>query len=127
MQGRETEQLRYHHGMVESREVPSAPEIALSAALDDPEATPYFLWDEPMTVRELRLRLRTASAPERFRLLAKVLREARDTEVWHFTTPSEVAGAWPQLAHRLGRRRQFWAFLLKRWREQGLLAHGESG
>src|SRR5580698_8828276 len=110
MQRRETEQLRYHHGMVESREVPSAPEVALSAALDDPDATPYFLWDEPMTVRELRLRLQNASAPEKLRLLAKILREARDTEVWHFTTPSEVASAWPHLGHRLGRRQQFWAF-----------------
>ena len=36
----------------------------LSTDLDDPEAVPYFLWDEPMTVRDLRQRLSTASAPE---------------------------------------------------------------
>src|SRR5204862_1563664 len=34
---------------------------ALSSDLDDPSAVPYFLWDEPMTVAELRARLRTAS------------------------------------------------------------------
>ena len=37
--------------------------VALSANLADPLAVPYFLWDEPMTVRALRERLRTASTP----------------------------------------------------------------
>ena len=45
---------------------------ALSSDLDDPSAVPYFLWDEPMTVAELRTRLRTTSRPERTRLLAKI-------------------------------------------------------
>ncbi len=95
--------------------------LPLSTDLDRPEAIPYFLWDDPMTVAELRDRLRMASAPERARLLAKILREARDTEVWRFTTPSEVAAAWGKLAGHLGKRRQFWEFLLAQWREQGLL------
>jgi hypothetical protein len=103
-----------------------ASSVTLSSDLDDPASIPYFLWDEPMTVAELRSRLQTASAPERIRLLAKILREARDTEVWGFTTPAEVAGAWADLARHLGRRRHFWEFLLARWREQGLLAHDES-
>src|SRR5436309_6513448 len=64
---------------------------ALSSDLDDPSAVPYFLWDEPMTVAELRTRLRTASPPERTRLLGKILREARDTDVWKFTSPAEVS------------------------------------
>ena len=33
---------------------PSPPQSpVLSTNLDDPEAIPYFLWDEPMSVREL--------------------------------------------------------------------------
>jgi hypothetical protein len=95
--------------------------VALSTDLEDPEAIPYFLWDEPMTSRELRERLQTASRPERLRLLAKILREARDTEVWKFTSPDEVALSWRDLAGRLGRRRAFWEFLLGEWRNQGLL------
>lgn len=95
--------------------------VALSTDLTDPTAIPYFLWDEPMTVRELRSRLASASQPERLRLLAKILREARDTEVWLFTNPQEVAHAWPMLAPRLGRRRSFWEFLLKEWERQGRL------
>ncbi len=95
---------------------------SLSTDFVDPQAVPYFLWDEPMTVHELRQRLKMASAPEKARLLGKILREARDWEVWAFTTPEEVAGMWPKLAKHLGRRRPFWAFLLGEWWRQGRLA-----
>jgi len=97
--------------------------VGLSANLYDPRAVPYFLWDEPMTVSALRERLRTASPPETTRLLGKILREARDTDVWLFTTPAEVAARWDVLSPHLGRRRPFWEFLLARWREDGLLDH----
>lgn len=95
--------------------------VLLSTQLDDPEAVPYFLWDDPMTVRELRARLVQASAPERARLLGKVLREARDTDVWRFTTPEDVVARWTELAPHLGRRRAFWDYLLGAWRRHGLL------
>jgi len=94
----------------------------LSTNLHDPDAVPYFLWDEPMTVSALRERLRTASPAEATRLLGKILREARDTDVWVFTTPVEVAARWEGLVPHLGRRRPFWEFLLGRWRQDGLLA-----
>jgi hypothetical protein len=93
--------------------------VPLSSDLDDPEAFPYFLWDDPMTNRELRQRLRTASPPERTRLLAKILREARDTDVWKYTTPETVAQAWSALSLYLGRRRAFWEFLLSSWARHG--------
>jgi len=99
----------------------------LSTDFDDPEAVPYFLWDEPMTVSELRQRLKTASAPEKARLLGKILREARDWEAWEFTTPDEVAQLWPSLVKHLGRRRPFWEFLLGEWWQQGHLAIHVSG
>lgn len=95
--------------------------VGLSLNLHDPSAVPYFLWDEPMTVATLHQRLRLASSPEANRLLGKILREARDTDVWLFTTPAEVAARWEELAPHLGRRRSFWEFLLSRWREECLL------
>jgi hypothetical protein len=95
--------------------------VALSANLADPLAIPYFLWDEPMTVMALRERLRTASPSEATRLLGKILREARDTDVWLFTTPAEITLRWDEIAPHLGRRRPFWEFLLHRWREEGFL------
>ncbi len=94
---------------------------ALSTSLSDSNAVPYFLWDDPMTVSEVEARLRTASEPERLRLLALILREARDPDVWLFVTPEEVVRLWPRLVGRLGRRRSFWEFLLERWKRLGLV------
>lgn len=54
---------------------------------------------------------------ESLRLLATVLREARDTDVWRFTTVDEVVALWPVLERHLGRRRRFWEFLLGKWKE----------
>lgn len=92
----------------------------LDLDLDD-DAIPYFLWDDPMTVREVRERLATASPPERDRLLGKIMRQARDPDVWRFTTPAEVAARFDALSPHLGRRRAFWKFLLDRWEKEGLL------
>jgi hypothetical protein len=93
----------------------------LSSDLNSPSAIPYFLWDEPMTVAELKHRLGSASDAERNRLLGKILREARDTDVWKFTTPKSVWADWGELEKHLGRRREFWRFLLEFWEKEGLL------
>ena len=93
----------------------------LSTELDRDDAVPYFLWDQPMTVVELRRKLTTLSTPERLRLLATILREARDTDVWRFTTPEAVLAEWADLSRHLGRRRAFWEFLLSPWRADGLI------
>ncbi|HSW63320.1 MAG TPA: hypothetical protein VLH56_08425, partial [Dissulfurispiraceae bacterium] len=78
--------------------------------------------DEPMNVARLKERLRSASRPERVRLLGKILREARDTDVWSFTSPEEVRQLWPELRVYLGRRRSFWEFLFERWQIEGFFA-----
>ena len=93
----------------------------LSTNLDLPSSIPYFLWDEPMTVAELKRKLNSASVEERNRLLGKILREARDTDVWEFTTPQFVWRNWDELSKYLGRRRGFWKFLLEFWDKEGLL------
>jgi hypothetical protein len=93
--------------------------LTLDLARED--ARPYFLWDEDVSVAELRARLAGPDEDERSRLLAKLLREARDTDVWQFVSPEEVAAALPRLGRRLGRRRGFWEFLIAGWRKLGLL------
>ena len=97
------------------------PRSPLSTDLGDPEAVPYFLWDDPMTVREVKVRLASASHPERVQLLGRILREARDSDVWRFTTPQEVVALWPDLGRHLGRERPFWNWLLGEWRKAGLV------
>ena len=99
----------------------TASKVVLSTDLDDPEAYPYFLWDDPMTNRQIHDFLSSASEPERHRLLAKILREARDPDVWTYTTPHDVARLWPQLERHLGRRRAFWKYLLGRWADFGII------
>ncbi len=74
-----------------------------------------------MTVAELKQRLAESSPPEQTRLLGKILREARDTDVWKFITPQAVWRDWEELSKHLGRRREFWEFLCSSWREEGLL------
>jgi hypothetical protein len=82
---------------------------------------PYFLWDEDLSIAELRERLARGPESERLRLLGKMLREARDPDVWSFVTPEEVARALPHLGRRLGRRLAFWRFLIEGWQSDGLI------
>ena len=95
--------------------------VPLTSDFSRTHEVPYFLWDEPMTVAELHARLEAGNRDERLRLLGKILREARDTEVWLFTTPSEVVREWSALEPHLGRRRGFWEFLLEAWRRERLI------
>ena len=82
---------------------------------------PYFLWDEDISIAELHSQLREGREAERLRLMGKMLREARDIDVWHFVTPEEVARALPELRRRLGRRGPFWEFLIHGWQSDGIL------
>lgn len=98
----------------------------LTTRLDNDDAVPYFLWDQPMTVGELRRRLTHSSRIEVMRLLGRILREARDPDVWLFTTPQEVMRQWDDLSPHLGRRREFWKYLFDRWRAGGLIGGSET-
>jgi hypothetical protein len=98
----------------------SQPGVNLTTDLSHDDAIPYFLWDHPMTVAELRRRL-DGPPEERYRYLGKILREAREPDVWRFTTPAEVVRHWNLLEPQLGRRREFWRFLIGKWRELGLV------
>ena len=93
----------------------------MTTDLNRGELRPYFLWNEDLSIDELRERLTTAPEQEKLRLLAILLREARDIDVWKFVTPNAVAKVFPQIAHRLGRRRDFWQWLLDGWRQDGYL------
>ena len=93
----------------------------MTTDMTESDSRPYFLWDEDISIAELQTRLHGADEWERTRLLGKMLREARDLDVWHFVTKREVAEALPKLGRRLGRRRRFWEFLIEGWREDGLL------
>ena len=92
----------------------------MAARFSNPSERPYFLWDEQTTVGEFRVALASAPEAEKARLLGKLLREARDPDVWEFTSVKEVRALLPLLDRYLGRRREFWHFLLNAWEAQGL-------
>ncbi|HWO24202.1 MAG TPA: hypothetical protein VNO30_35910 [Kofleriaceae bacterium] len=94
---------------------------ALTTDMEKQELRPYFLWDEDVSIAELHQVLDGPDSPRRDQLLAKMLREARDIDVWHFVRPAEVARVLARLRRRLGRRHAFWTFLIEGWRTHGLL------
>ncbi|MBC8074124.1 MAG: hypothetical protein IAG13_37740 [Deltaproteobacteria bacterium] len=85
------------------------------------ELRPYFFWDEDVSIAELHAVFAAPASEHRDRLLGKLLREARDIDVWRFVTPSDVADALPRLRRRIGRRYAFWRWLIDGWRSDGLL------
>ena len=93
----------------------------LGTDLQDPETRPWFLWDEDLSVRELRKIPATESHPRWIELAAKVMREARDDQVWLFLPLSRVVARYQDIAPRLGRRKAFWDYLLQAWRGLGLI------
>ncbi|HEX3762246.1 MAG TPA: hypothetical protein VHW23_26275 [Kofleriaceae bacterium] len=53
---------------------------------------PYFLWDEDVSIGELQQILAGPDGFRRDQLLGKMLREARDIDVWQFVMLLERAG-----------------------------------
>jgi len=94
---------------------------ALTTDMAKVELRPYFLWDEDVSIGELRQALAAPDSPRRDQLCAKMLREARDIDVWEFVRPVEVARVIERLQRRIGRRYAFWRFLIDGWRTHGLL------
>ena len=95
--------------------------LPLTTDLSREDCRPYFLWDEELTIAAFRQRLSHGPEPERLRLMAKLLREARDDEVWRFVTVRTVLAHFHVLAPHLGRRRAFWEFLFDAWKRQHIL------
>ncbi len=82
---------------------------------------PYFMWDERLTCAELKQQLRTAPTARKVDLMAKIMRDANDQDVWEFMTPEDLAKFSGQIFPRLGWHKGFWVFLYNKWVEHGLL------
>jgi hypothetical protein len=62
----------------------------LTTEMTDASSRPYFLWDEDVTIGELHQILAQGSEYDRNRLLAKMLREARDVDAFRSSTLRSV-------------------------------------
>jgi hypothetical protein len=85
-----------------------------SSTLLDPNAVPYFLWDDHMTVAQARAILSASETRGRDELIARILREANTRDVWVFLDWSMIDEAWPRIEMRLGRARGMWTLLRSR-------------
>jgi hypothetical protein len=95
--------------------------VRLATDLSQGSAVPYFMWDEPLTLDELRLRLAGNDPEERTRLRSKVMREARFDEAVDLVPVAQMVADYQNIRRNLGRRRPFWDFLMSEWRTLGLI------
>ncbi len=93
----------------------------LSLQIDRDEVQPYFIWDVPVTMTELRAHLRHPDPHVRALWTARVMREARYLDVWKLVSLHEVLALLPLVRRHLGRARRFWDFLIDGWERDGLL------
>ena len=93
----------------------------LSTNLDDPDAQPYFVWDEDITYAELAGKLQSQDVDERALWMARVMREARYQDVWKLLKLGDVLALLPRIDRHLGRSREFWRWLIEGWRADGLI------
>ena|SRR5436190_10108161 len=85
-----------------------------SLKLLDPNAVPYFLWDDHTTVAEAKAILAGSDARARDELVARILREANTRDVWLFVDWKMIDEAWPRIEQRLGRARGMWTLVRTR-------------
>lgn len=83
------------------------------------ESVPYFCWDRNWTEADVRRRLAAATGVEWARLAAWIMREARFDDVWRFLRPAQVRDHLDELRPLLGRRKDFWTFIIGAWHELG--------
>ena len=82
---------------------------------------PYFCWDRSWSVSDIKAKL-AESAPEDWPMLAAwIMREARFEDVWFFLRPAEIAARFGELKSLLGRKQEFWKYILGVWHELGKL------
>ena len=84
--------------------------------LVDARGRPYFLWDEELTLDEFRQRLTDPDVEVRAYYLGKLMRQATPDDVFSFVSLQELHAQLPALDRYLGRTRDFWHWLLERWR-----------
>ncbi|NUO82116.1 hypothetical protein HUU05_18760 [candidate division KSB1 bacterium] len=91
------------------------------------EIVPYFMWDYQYTVGQIKERLARGPESERLWLMAKIMRDARYSDVWKFISLQDFLTYREGLMNgRLGRMKGFWEFLYSRWIEYGIIKDADA-
>ncbi len=70
------------------------------------------MWDNDVTLAELRGHLAADDEDRRAYWLAKLMRQAKPDDAIVLGGVHEMRRLWPRIAHALGRTREFWAWYL---------------
>ena len=89
----------------------------MKTVMIEDEAVPNFCWDRKLTAGEIREHLHNGTRFEWVQLASWILREAAYADVWSFLAPSEISEHMAELSPFLGRRRDFWEYLVGAWHE----------
>jgi hypothetical protein len=84
--------------------------------LVDARGRPYFLWDEDLTIDEFRSRIRDVDPEVRAYFIGKLMRQAKPDDVFTFVSLQTIYEQFAAIERYLGRTREFWCWLLDRWR-----------
>ena len=87
--------------------------------MNNAQDIPYFCWDRAWTEEDVRRRLEASTGFEWIRLAAWIMREARFEDVWRFLRAAQVRDHLDELLPFLGRKKDFWAFIIGAWHELG--------
>lgn len=82
----------------------------------DAKGRPYFLWDEDIALDVFRARLADPDPEVRAYFVGKLMRQAKPDDVFTFVSLREIRELFPLVVRYLGRTRDFWTWLLDRWK-----------
>jgi hypothetical protein len=92
----------------------------LDVSRDD--IVPYFMWDYRYTVGEIKKMLAENDEDQRIWLMAKIMRDARYSDVWKFISLQDFLKYRERLMDgRLGREKGFWQFMYSQWLKHGIV------
>ena len=91
-----------------------------SKLLDD-SSVPYFAWDRNLSVGAIKDLIGAGSGFEWNRTASWIMREAAFADVWQFLRPDQVRESFSDLEPMLGRRKEFWQYIIGKWHELGKL------
>jgi len=79
------------------------------------------MWDERLTEAEVRDQLAHGTPARLIELMAKIMRDARVSDVWKYLRPEDIVAHRDELFARLGWHKPLWVFLYNGWIAHGLL------
>jgi len=86
------------------------------------DLVPYFMWDYRYTVGQIKEMLAEDDEDQRIWLMAKIMRDARYSDVWKFFPLQDFLKYRERLMKgRLGWKKDFWQFLYSRWIQYGIV------